>query len=236
MPVYLGSNVVPKNGQTFYLMEDVYLKGSLQIRKTKSEMEGIDPNNLKQGQLVLVYEDGIIYQQVTDLTVADSVPEWKPFTLKRDNLEKEIVDGALSGGGNGGGTGGGTANVRKVLIHTTAELTPQSSEDAELVLDSPSVIVFRLQTSSACRVKIFSTPDRDDLNPYEFVAIDDKLYDDGTTVLSDGSVIRSRQYSILVNLETPVTNKYYLTVTNEGVESGPIVITLTYLPMEKSAS
>lgn len=227
MPVTLGSNIVPKNGQTYYLLEDVYLKGSLQVRKTLADAEAIDANNLKQGQLILVLDESIIYQQTADLTVDGNVPTWEKFVIKADNIDPSVGSGGSGGGGSSGGT-----SLRKVLIYTTEELTPTSSLDFEVDLEGPTVMVLRFAVSRACRVKVFSSASRDDVNPYEFVATDDKLFDDGTTLLSDGTVLRSRQYSIFVNMDDPVSNKYYFTVANEDDVSGPVVLTLTYLPIE----
>ena len=226
MPVTLGSNIIPKNGQTYYLLEDVYLKGSMQLRKTLADIEGIDPNNLKQGQLVLVLDDGVIYQQTSDLTIEGAVPVWEKFVLKAENVDPTV------GGGSGTPTGSVGGSQRRVVIFTTDELTPTSSIDFELDLEGPTVMVLRLSVDRACRVKMFSTSTRDDVNPYEFVATNDKLYDDGTTLFSDGTVLRSRQYSIFTNMEDPIRNKYYFTVANEDEVAGPVVLTMIYLPIE----
>lgn len=64
------------------------------------------------------------------------------------------------------------------------------------------------------KVEMYGRPSRDEDNPYTFISSINHLTDDGTVIMSDGSSFQSRQYSILANLENPVTNNVYCTVTS----------------------
>lgn len=95
-----------------------------------------------------------------------------------------------------------------------------------------AAIVYNLSVSRPVKVEVFSTPDKDEINPYTFIATPDHLMDDGTVYLNDGSSFQSRQYSIFTNLETPPKDLHYVTVTSidNHLASTPVVLELLYYP------
>lgn len=220
MAITLASNLAPSGGQSFYLLEDIYIKGSLQIRESISERDQISPTNLKMGALVMTLSDNKIWKVTTlDLPSIED-PELIPYV---EWTELEL-----------GGSTAGDVQRRQVVIHTLDNLGVDSSEDFSLILGSTSVIL-KLMVSRKVKVKAFSTPDRDDPNPYEFLATDDHLIDDGSQLLADGSIFRTRNFSIFSNMEEPVTNNIYFTIESVDGVDGPVVMTITYIPMEAIA-
>jgi hypothetical protein len=78
------------------------------------------------------------------------------------------------------------------------------------------------------QIWVFGTAQKNEPNPYTFRATEDHLTDDGTTLLSDGTVIKTRQYSIFANLEEPVQEKVYARITNLSPVGGPLDIDILY--------
>lgn len=124
--------------------------------------------------------------------------------------------------------------VRKNFELKTLLLAPNASES--FVIDSgSSAIVQRLEVSGPCVVEVFGTETHNpiiDKTPYKFVAVAGHLVDDGSTTLRDGTVIKSRQYSIFVNLENPIRPQVYGQITNSQAVAASITIKLMYLTVE----
>jgi len=124
--------------------------------------------------------------------------------------------------------------VRKYFELKTLLLAPNASES--FVIDSgSSAIVQRLEVSGPCVVEVFGTETHNpitDKTPYKFVAVAGHLVDDGSTTLRDGTVIKSRQYSIFVNLEDPIRPQVYGQITNSQAVAASITIKLMYLTVE----
>ena len=93
-------------------------------------------------------------------------------------------------------------------------------------------IVYEFTVSRPVKVEVFSTPSKDEPNPYTFIGTPDHLVDDGSVYLNDGSSYQSRQYSIFANLEDPPKNSFYVTVTSidQHLASLPVIITMWYYP------
>lgn len=229
MAVQLASNIAPKNGQTYYMMEDIYLKGGLQIRDNIADRDTIAIANLKLGALVLTVDTGKIWK-VSELV--QITPE-EPDVVESVTWEELI----LGGGGSGSEepTEPGDVQRRQVVIHVVDSLGVDESEDFELELGTTSVIL-KLEVSRAVKITAYGTAARDESNPYEFLATDDHLIDNGTQKLADGTVFRTRNYSILANFDDPLTDKIYFTVESVSEETGPVTLTITYIPMEALAS
>lgn len=217
MATQVASNLVPKGGNTFYLLEDIYIKGGLQIRADLAARDAIPISNLKVGALVLCLDTGKCWQvatqtlpSISDPTAIPSVT-WKEFKF-------------------GGGSGLG---ARAVAIHDIPALTANSKEEFVLNIGL-SVMAFAVQVSRPCKVSVFSTPTKDESNPYSFLATADHLVDDGSSKMSDGSIFYSRRYSVLANLESPATNNLYVTVENSDGVEGPVTLAITYLTLEQA--
>ncbi len=58
MPINLSTFLQPPAGNTFYLLEDKYLKGGYQVVANVTDRDAINFNNRKQGMLVYTIGDG----------------------------------------------------------------------------------------------------------------------------------------------------------------------------------
>lgn len=84
MPIQVASFLIPRNGATWYILEDKYLKGGLRICADEAERTAIHPASLKQGMLVLLITDNKLYQlsDVANKTWVEykpSTPQFNPF-------------------------------------------------------------------------------------------------------------------------------------------------------------
>lgn len=238
MAITIGDKLEPANGGTFYLLEDIYVKGGLQIRATKAERDLIETANVKVGSLVLTLEDKKIWM-VTKVT----------FPSREDPDAVESVEWEeLEMGGGGGGGGSGAAGSRQVVIHTSGELELDEIEEFEVKMGA-SAIMLKLETNRPTRILAFGSPDKSEINPYEFISTAEHLSDDGRQRLADGTIFRTRNYSILSNNENPVSDTIYFTINNieagasipgEPDEDGvpgpstiePVIVTITYVTIE----
>lgn len=100
---------------------------------------------------------------------------------------------------------------------------------------SATCIILNLSVDQPCQVQAFSTVDMSDTNPYTFVSEYDHLTDDGSTLMSDGTILRGRRFTILSNMEEVPNANHYFIITNVG--STPLMtvnLTVSYLPIEVS--
>ena len=67
MPVQLASFLLPRNGNTWFILEDKYLKGGLQVAANAATRDAINSINLKSGQLVITQDDHRLWQLQDDL-------------------------------------------------------------------------------------------------------------------------------------------------------------------------
>lgn len=124
---------------------------------------------------------------------------------------------------------------RETYTYTTQLLALNQTESFELDPGGSTVIVQRLSLDVPCVVEVWAAPDRNTLldpNPYTFSATADHLIDDGQTMLKDGTTIKTRQYSMFVNMESPKQSKFYGYITNTGTETVAITLTLSFLTVE----
>lgn len=129
------------------------------------------------------------------------------------------------------GITGPTGPQFTVYRNTWSYTVPALDVDSEVSFDIPlgeSIIVYNLTVDRPVKVTVYGTAAKDEPNPYTFIATPTHLTDDGTTTLSNGSIIKTRQYSIFANLEDPVQNKVYATITNTTQDAGPVTVKLLY--------
>lgn len=201
MAIQVTSFIVPKGGNTWYVLEDKYIKGGLQIAATTVERDAINSANRKSGMLVITSIDNKIWQMQPDLLA------WKEFKV-----------------------GGGSA-VRQTVTFATKALIVGGQEIFDLPLGR-SVLVYRLSVDTPCIVEAFESVERLETNPFKFVATSDHLQDDGSSLMTDGTVLRGRRYSILSNQEAGASATIYFRITNNDVVAKNVNLTLTFLPLE----
>jgi len=122
--------------------------------------------------------------------------------------------------------------IRRRKYETTiSSLQGYGSVDVVLPLGVSS-IVYALSVSRPVKVEVFGTPQKDEPNPYTFIATPDHLTDDGSVVLNDGSSYQSRQYSIFANFEEPPQPNVYVTISSlDPYEAAtPIKLSVFYFP------
>ena len=62
MAIQVASNIIPRNGNTWPIAEDIHIKGGYRTVATPSDLSNIDPSTLKPGTLVFVNSTGILYR------------------------------------------------------------------------------------------------------------------------------------------------------------------------------
>lgn len=209
MAIQVASFLIPKNGNLWYVLEDKYIKGGLHVVASNQDRDDILDVNRKQGMLVIVSETGKVWSLQEDLL------EWKEFKV-------------------GGGSGGVRQSVTKIVVGIAA----QDHADFELSLGA-TTLIHKLEVDQICQVEAFSTAERAEDNPYRFVSTIAHLEDDGSTLMSDGTILRGRRYHILSNLEPQPSSKIYFRLTNlearpplGDVPTKDIVLKISFLPLE----
>jgi len=219
MALQIASDLVPAGSGTFYLLEDIYTKGGLQVQDSLETRDAIPVANLKKGALVLTLSDKKIWM-VTKVSFPSREDPDAPEAVEWEEL-------ALSGGSSAPGS-------RKVAIHNIKTFLRDQQLEFEIKMGASS-IVFRLETSRPTRIRAFSTPEKDETNPYEFISTTDHLIDDGRQLFEDGSVLRTRNYSMFANFQSPATDYMYFTIDNIEEDEGPMTVTITYMSLESAS-
>jgi hypothetical protein len=121
---------------------------------------------------------------------------------------------------------------KTTIEYNLADLPSFEFVDFELEMGN-SVIVYSVLVTHACMLEVFENSSRNQSNPYRFIATDDHLEDDGSTLLSDGTILRGRRYHIWSS--TSAINKIYCRLTNvSGTSIQNFKLTVVYTPIEVS--
>lgn len=217
MPINIASFFQPRNAtnpdpalrNTYYLLEDIYLKGGLQIRADHADRDSINVLNRKAGMVVRTVNDGKFWTLQPDLTT------WAELTFGSTPTRKQ----------------------KTFILHGSnwpsldERLYPGRWVDWD-VETGKSAILLELSVNDVCVVEIHGNPQREDNNPYKFLATKDHLADDGSTLMSDGSTFRGRRFSIISNLQTPVQKTTFFRLINQGSSPEIFVVNITYLTLE----
>lgn len=78
MPIPVASNLVPREGSNYFILEDVLQRGGYRTVADMSELLNTDLLSLKEGMLAFVSEDQTLYQLVAGWYGHDSDPVWEP--------------------------------------------------------------------------------------------------------------------------------------------------------------
>lgn len=205
MPMPISSYLIPKGGNSVFLLEDKYIKGGLQMAADVTERDSIPAPNRKARMLVITQDDGLIWQLQPDLET------WSEFKV----------------GAEGDGSG-----PRQTVTYSVPEIPPASYADFELPLGN-TVIVQRLKVESPCLLEIHSTPERVDTNPFRFIAVPGHLEDDGSAEQGDGTIIYNRRYHIWANLEdVPSGNVFFRVLNTDEEHQLMFTVTILFKPIE----
>ena len=158
---------------------------------------------------------------------ASSISVTNAYTFPLTDGEKGTVLATNGTGVVEWSTVAGVSVERKIFNYTIPDLPSGSFH--EFVMDiGISAIVYGLTVSRPCLVEVFGTDQKNESNPYTFLATLGHLTDDGTILLNDGSVIQQRQYSIFANQEEPVKKQVYARITNTDGITGELLLSMTY--------
>jgi hypothetical protein len=126
---------------------------------------------------------------------------------------------------------GGGSPVRQTVQFATNSLKANDAQNFPLNLGR-SAVIFKLAVDTPCKVEVFSTVQRDEPNPYQFLATSDHLEDDGSTLLTDGTVMKGRRFNIFANLEEGNATDVYFRITNTDSVEKNVNLTVQFLPLE----
>lgn len=93
MPVQLASFLIPRNNNTWYLVEDKFVKGGLQVLPDHATRDAINPLNLKTGQLVITQNDNRVWQLRPDgVSWSEFVPasNYNPFHTHKQATPADV--------------------------------------------------------------------------------------------------------------------------------------------------
>ena len=200
----IASAVVPfTTADQFPTHHALYGKGGWRSVLTTVDRDAIPTPRLEDGMVVYV----------TDIQTA---------YVYLDGLWQELTFG-----------GGGAKQTFTRLTYTNSieDLPPETLSSFELPFGKTSMIL-QLTVSRPVKVTVYSTPDYTDTNPYTFLATSDHLTDDGSALLSDGTILKQRNYSIFANLESPPQERVYAVVESVDSGTGPVTIDITYIIIE----
>lgn len=201
----LASAIVPfTDADQFPTHYAQYGKGGWRSVATVEERDSIPEMRLEEGMVVYVTESQT------------------PF-IYIDGAWQELVTGS--------GDGGKQTFKRLSYTKNIESLPPEGIANFTLPFGKTSMIL-RLTVSRPVKVIVYSTPDYTDTNPYTFLATSDHLTDDGSALLSDGTILKQRNYSIFANLETPAQEQVYAVVESVDSADGPVSIDFLYIIIE----
>lgn len=215
MSIKLPDFIVPAGDSTEFLVEDKYIRGGLHTVPTPDDLALMDPTTLKVGMLCVIQSTLKIFQLKTnelDEETGEKVPVWEEFKA-----------------------GGGGVGVRQSVTHFENLIIPNAVREFALPLGK-CALIYTLEVDTSCQLEAYSTAAMDESNPYLFLATVDHLSDDGSTLMSDGTILRGRRYPILVNMENvgdPATDiNIYFRVTNTDTVDKSVNLTISFLPIE----
>jgi hypothetical protein len=95
MPIQVASFLIPRNNNTWYILEDKYLKGGLRVCTDVAERTAIHAASLKLGMLVLLLSDNKIYQLKNVSTklwepYVSSTPQVNPFHTHKQVAPSDV--------------------------------------------------------------------------------------------------------------------------------------------------
>jgi hypothetical protein len=227
MSIKLPDFIVPAGDSTEFLVEDKYVRGGLHIVADKAGLDTMDPTTLKKGMLTVTQDTNKIFQLKSIEKIEPPAPTDPSAPVEET---KTVYTWEEFKGGGGGGIG-----VRQQVTHMTHGLLPGLPKTFSLPLGR-CALLYNLEVDTSCKIEAFGTAAMDESNPYTFFATPDHLKDDGSTLMTDGTVLRGRRFSFLANMENagdPTTdiNIYFKVTNTDTVEKG-VNLTIAFLPIE----
>lgn len=142
---------------------------------------------------------------------AEKNPVWKTLVPPTDG----VPEGSALVVGPEGIIWGDSRKKRKSVNLPLGTLIVGGSTSTSFTTDSSVMMILTLGVDTPdIRIELHNTDQFDDTNPYVFVSSPAQLFDDGTTVNTDLTVIPSRRYGFYV--ESDQNKKIHVKATNLG--------------------
>lgn len=131
MPIELTSNLLPRNGNTFSLLEDIYVKGGLKVVADSAALTLLHSSTLKHGMLAILQDTGAL------LKYDHNVGLWEPFSIQTSEAVSVLDHGDITAPTLAVNVGLAKMQRFKVLntLHITFAGWPESGTLGELTLE-----------------------------------------------------------------------------------------------------
>lgn len=257
MAIKLTSNLVKQSPAIPFLFEDSDLRGGFRVVSTVSDLANIAVPAKEEGMLVIVQSTMELHQLESgtfvnkgklnqgsglvksvssplvlsvggDLALENSrsIPEatQQGRYLKLDSNLEPIWAPLDAGTGTG---------VRNTVSHTISNSIDGGESVDFTTTFGRSALLIKVELDVAqVKVEAFGDPSRGESNPYTFKSRPNQLSDDGSTLMSDGTIEYGRRYAFVSNTEDPVNNVTYWKMTNHGNLPVTPTLTVTYTAIE----
>lgn len=261
MPVIIDDYINPSSEWVPYVLEDIYLKGGFRVFNTLQARDDYtnhaksiawfeDYDSRKPGMLCHVIETGKLYQ-------LDSTRDnWEEFNVGAEfdvDAPLKFEDGKLTLDTSKllptGGTAGdvltkavnGTAiwqtlpdraGLRRTIEHTAVGFI-QPGQRYDFDFDTAATIMMLVVEVNTPEVTLegWTTPARDDENPYTFISDDIRMIDQGVRD-QNGTITKFRRFSFMSNLEDPVQERQYFSMTNNNPFPVQPTVKITFLALQ----
>tara|TARA_B100000700_G_scaffold88627_1_gene99889 strand:+ start:9172 stop:9966 length:795 start_codon:yes stop_codon:yes gene_type:complete len=123
--------------------------------------------------------------------------------------------------------------IRSTVSKTVPEaLGPSESFDFSMMMGRTNILLNVEIDVPQVQVEAYGDPSYGESNPYTFKSRPGQLFDDGSRLLSDGSIQFTRRYGFAANTEDPVSETIYWRITNFGNLPVTPTVTITYTAIE----
>ena len=204
MPIQITSNLIPRAGRDYFLLEDIYLRGGMRVVETQEARDAIPEESRKAMMLVGVLADGKYWSLDEDLVT------WSEFKS---------------------GSGGGDTQQRQKRSYFVESIQPQSYADFNMKLGN-TIMVLKNSVSAPCLLEVYTTNARNDENPYRFKAAEGHLLDDGSAMQEDGTIVRTRRFNFWSNLEEEADGNIFFRILNTSDEEIAVTLDLLFVVIE----
>lgn len=125
------------------------------------------------------------------------------------------------------------AGIRDTVSHTAPyAIGAGVSYDFTLFMGRTNLIIEVRVDVPQVQIEAYGDSSYGENNPYTFKSRPDQLFDDGTRLMSDGSIQYSRRFSFIANVEEPVNEVIYWRIINHSNLPVTPTVTITYTAIE----
>ena len=123
--------------------------------------------------------------------------------------------------------------IRTTVSFTAPEtLAGGQSHDFALLMGRTNILLNVELDVPQVQIEAFGDPSYGESNPYTFKSRPEQMFDDGSRLLSDGTMQFSRRYGFAANTEDPVSETIYWRLLNFGNLPVKPTVSITYTAIE----